>query len=355
MTRARFHVFSGTGNSLHLARSLAARFRASGARTEIIEVSSETLRHLRSASPASSAPPVGDTLDLFLFPVYALSVPRIMVRYIAALGPRKSGVRPRAAVLSTNGRVSASFRDGHEGQALAQAESLLARRGWDVSYRETFDYPQSITSFLNPHDEDRKAALLAALEPVIDRAAGDLLGGIRFKRPCRPVFHLIGWPFGWLFRLFGRRCWAMLFAADGRCDGCGVCARRCPAGAIRMSGGRPAWSYACEGCDRCINLCPKAAIQTSALRISLVALIMATVDACPLKPAASGAFFGAAGTSALSGAAFGALWFAVSTILGFALLRAADAALVGLGRVPALRPILAFGWTRWFRRYRAPR
>ena len=238
---------------------------------------------------------------------------------------------------------------------MAQAERLLARRGWDVSYRETFDYPQSITSFLNPHDEYKKAALLAALEPAIDRAAGDLLGGILFKRPCRPVFHLIGWPFGWLFRLIGRRCWAMLFAADGRCDGCGVCARRCPAGAIRMSGGRPAWSYACEGCDRCINLCPKAAIQTSVLRVCLVAFLMMAADACPLKPAAAAAFAGAAGTSPISGTAFGALWFILSTILGFGLLRGADAALVVLGRVPALRPVLALGWTRWFRRHRAPR
>ena len=124
---ARFHDFSGTGNSLHIARTLASRLESSGFLIEFFEVSAAISRKLLSSGGDTAARGEGD-LDLFMFPVFAMSMPRIMARYISALGPRPrgrsgsgGGARPRAAILCANGRVSDKFRDGHEGQALAQA------------------------------------------------------------------------------------------------------------------------------------------------------------------------------------------------------------------------------------------
>ena len=56
-----------------------------------------------------------------------MAMPALMARYVSALGPRRrvwaasgKAAGPRAAVTSANGRISDKFRDGHEGQALAQ-------------------------------------------------------------------------------------------------------------------------------------------------------------------------------------------------------------------------------------------
>jgi ferredoxin len=372
MATYRFHVFSGTGNSMHLARAVAARIgaraaaeaAASAAATagsvaapsfEFVEVSEAEIAKLRRARKGGSAGGDGGEargdrkLDVFLFPVFAMSMPRIMRRYIGALGPAEpagaGGERPRAAVLSTNGRISAEVRDGHEGESLACAERMLRRRGWDVAYRDSFDYPQSISSVLKIQDESRKAAIMSLVEPRIEELAGALASGERRKRPCAPWALLVGWPFGQLYSIFGRRFLAMLFAADASCDGCGLCARRCPAGAIRMLGRVPDWSYACEGCERCINVCPKGAIQTSIARIAVLLALWILLETSPLKPLLA---------SVSPSWLFGVAWFVATVVVGLAALRLVDLVLVTLARSKAIRGVLGFGWTKWTGRYRAP-
>lgn len=52
------------------------------------------------------------------------------------------------------------------------------------------------------------------------------------------------------------------FVLDDGCTGCGLCARRCPAGAIEMAGGRPRWvKDSCYLCFRCLHHCPAFVIQ----------------------------------------------------------------------------------------------
>ena len=47
-----------------------------------------------------------------------------------------------------------------------------------------------------------------------------------------------------------------------KCDGCGVCAERCPTGALAMQDGKPylARPDLCEYCATCEDVCPTGAI-----------------------------------------------------------------------------------------------
>jgi NAD-dependent dihydropyrimidine dehydrogenase PreA subunit len=77
--------------------------------------------------------------------------------------------------------------------------------------------------------------------------------------------------------LFGRPILGKLFLADERCTSCGICARNCPFGAIRMLGRpapRPYWTWHCESCMRCMNVCPENAVQ--AWQPGLVGLVALT-------------------------------------------------------------------------------
>jgi ferredoxin len=51
------------------------------------------------------------------------------------------------------------------------------------------------------------------------------------------------------------------FWADDKCNGCGICLKVCPVSNIEMVDDRPVWQHHCEKCLACIQWCPKEAIQ----------------------------------------------------------------------------------------------
>ena len=51
------------------------------------------------------------------------------------------------------------------------------------------------------------------------------------------------------------------FTADGKCTGCGLCAKVCPVQNIKIENQRPCWRHGCEQCLACIHWCPCEAIE----------------------------------------------------------------------------------------------
>jgi len=53
------------------------------------------------------------------------------------------------------------------------------------------------------------------------------------------------------------------FEVDETCNGCGLCARICPVGNIKMVDDRPVWQHHCETCYACFQWCARKAIHGS--------------------------------------------------------------------------------------------
>lgn len=52
-----------------------------------------------------------------------------------------------------------------------------------------------------------------------------------------------------------------------KCDGCGLCAKKCQFGAIKMINGKPKLNpFLCEGCGACEVICPQKAIKLKAVQ-----------------------------------------------------------------------------------------
>lgn len=66
-------------------------------------------------------------------------------------------------------------------------------------------------------------------------------------------------PVNFGFNKFARK--TQPFYVTNTCDGCGLCAKDCPASTIVMTDQGPKWGKLCYQCMKCINQCPKQAIQ----------------------------------------------------------------------------------------------
>ncbi len=81
-----------------------------------------------------------------------------------------------------------------------------------------------------------------------------------YVRHLRKMAHLTkDTPVGY-FNLIGHSDRSIRFLED-RCIGCSICAQVCPAKNIQMADGKPTWTHRCEMCLACDEWCPQKAIH----------------------------------------------------------------------------------------------
>jgi ferredoxin len=260
--KASIRYFTGTGNSLLVARACAAEFEAGGWRTD--------LEPIAEAGAGPGGPPAEDAAAAcFVFPVYALDLPRVARRWLESLPARAesgagAGAAPRDAATPALLLVTGGSPDDC-GWSLLEGSRILRSRGYDPAYSDLVRMPNNWGAFMRVPSGEEASAIAAAGEEKARAAARAFLSGERKEKPLSlPVFGPIGSRLMRAgFRRGVKRLWKM-FGTGDECSGCGLCARSCPMGAIEMAespaGPRPRWAAACEQCMRCFNACPSRAI-----------------------------------------------------------------------------------------------
>jgi ferredoxin/flavodoxin len=330
MQKILIHVFSGTGNTYHAAVKLA-EFLGNDADVTIYQIENKEV----------VAPEQYD-LNIFMFPIYATAVPAIMYRYMRKLKKNQS----KAVMISTNGRISHSFRDGYQGWALHEARWLLALKGYKVFFSETLDYPHNITCGIPALSEAACTEIIVRADTRLAECAEAIKSGTNFQR--RFFYPHIIWSmfFGLLYSCIGRIFFGRLFVADNKCTHCGFCAKACPAGAIKVTAKTVFWNWKCEGCLRCFNICPQKAIQISAVKMILMIMAIFINPLYSLIPLFKDIYH------SLQLPAAGRLGQGILAVfLYFLFILILDIILTQLCRVRFFRSIISFGHTRFLARY----
>lgn len=234
--KTKIYWFSGTGNSLAVAKKLAKHLPY----TELIPIAEAVHR------PPEAAEQIG-----IVCPVYAFGPPALVERFV-----RKLKAAPGTVVFAV---FTCAATAG--GSALF-LRRMLNKRGLDLSAFWIVKMPENYPPLGGPPRPESRQKTLTAAEQKIGQILAQLQeGGVRKSDRAglfwRIASHVIYPAFRWQEMHKADR----FFRADSKCNGCGICADVCPVKNIELSEGRPKWNGRCEQCFACFHWCPQQAVQ----------------------------------------------------------------------------------------------
>jgi Pyruvate/2-oxoacid:ferredoxin oxidoreductase delta subunit len=235
-------TFSGTGNSLHVARELALRLPD----TSLIPI----MGIVGKEEVNTRADVVG-----LVFPIHALTVPWPVRTF---LEKADFGSASYIFAITTRECFAKVFDD---------IDHLLQQKGKTLDAGFSIEMPQNYIPIFETYTPEEiegvEAAMLEDLAVVVQTITEQ-----KTHRPKDPIWTfplshgLVPLVSRW-FRKVRFPNMARSFYADDRCAGCGVCERICLSGKIRMVDGTPFWDQTvqCAYCFACLHYCPEEAIQ----------------------------------------------------------------------------------------------
>ena len=236
----KIYWFSGTGNTLYLAREFAKFFPDA---------------QLCSIASLNRADDVllGAEMTGIFFPAYCMGIPHIMEQFLERIVPCQDSSSSYLYAVCTSG--------GYPGGALPMIEDTLAEKGINLNASFHIRMPSNYIPLSGPPSEKQQTQLFAKA----DRALRVAAIAVKKRRKTRP---LRVFPIDTFMKFVSKRAVATLENSDqafwcgDSCTGCGICSRICPASNISLDEKeRPVWHHHCEQCMACIQWCPKSAIQ----------------------------------------------------------------------------------------------
>lgn len=219
--------FSGTGNSLYAANKIAA------------EIGAE-VRNMRDARAVGE---VSDDVIGFVFPTYFWGLPKSVRQFIGRLHIANKSAYIFA--VTTYGGFSAGVCDA--------VNVLIKKNGVKLSYSAKVKMVENYLPGFECNDSDE---LWEKSDKALDKVISEI--SARKKKSAAPYTVLNGlaqkaYP-------SNKPGCAEEFFVEG-CKNCGICAKICPNGNIKLEDGVPKFGERCDLCLACLNCCPADAIE----------------------------------------------------------------------------------------------
>ncbi len=223
--------FSGSGNSLAIARQLA-----------------EKLDERTMSLYDALAVDLQDEKRIGLvYPTYWLDAPMAVKQLVAQLTlPQKA----YTFIIITCGALT--------NNAIWSVRKLLKQKDVQVSYSHKIRVPDSsaLAFGRNPNEQAWKFDKYASR---IDLIANEILEG-------KQRLHFSGFdPLGWILNTpsVSRKVYRLTLPAvqSDRCVGCEICTKVCPQANIQLSDGKAFIGDRCTMCLSCVHFCPHQAVE----------------------------------------------------------------------------------------------
>ena len=231
----KLYVYTGTGNSLWIARQLALELK--GATLQFMPLLSKEMR--------VEADRVG-----IIFPVHIWGLPSRVIQFINHLQ-----VNPETYFLAL------AVNAGQPAATLLQLQKLMSTRGWSLAAGYSIVMPSNYTPWGGPGPIDAQQRRFKGAQEKAKAIGATILTGERKTVDKGSLWQNI--VFSWIYKMSFRSVHKMdkKFWVDDKCNSCEICLNVCPASNIEMINQKPSWLRRCEQCLACLQWCPQEAIQ----------------------------------------------------------------------------------------------
>ncbi|MDO5577533.1 MAG: EFR1 family ferrodoxin [Fibrobacter sp.] len=235
MSKKLFY-FSGTGNTLHLAKKIAENVPG----LELVKIRYDMNFDCTDC----------DTVGI-AYPVYCFTLPNIVANFI-----NNATFSSSAYIFSL-----ASF-GGFLASSNKIMNKILRAKGLNLSAGFSVHMPGNATNVYDVASKEKQEAMFSKASEKITQIASM----VKTKAPGKIDSNLgilgdIASGFsGFMMSKVNET--DKTFSVNDTCDSCGICVKVCPVGNVSLVNGKPQWKHNCESCLACFHWCPKAAIQS---------------------------------------------------------------------------------------------
>lgn len=237
--KTELYYFTGTGNGLHIAKSVKKSLVQRHEAVELIPINTLDF----SKAIHSSANRVG-----IIFPTYAMTAPAIVKRFAEKLR------------LSSKSYVFTYAHCGGGGAGGATASIVDILFDNDIIVTNTFQTTFPSNSTLFKYTDEKLEWILSKSEVSVKENVGAIVDMVEKIRPKSNSLNRASRKVTGIFSAaLENYLQFKVIEANDNCTGCSVCSKVCPMGNIEMNG-KPQFKSNCEMCFACINNCPQKSL-----------------------------------------------------------------------------------------------
>lgn len=234
--KTNLFFFSATGNSLIVAKDLAAKLPG----TQIFSIPRVINRKVDL-----NADNIG-----FVFPVYFSGMPRIVIDFINKLETSKNKY---IFAVCTCGALPMG--------SLLQAQRQLQAKGMALNAGFSIQMPGSYLVKYGAFSPEKQSKLFKKEKKKVDAIVG-IITNQQENKIERNNFLINGiGKLAYKSMLPKFRTLDQNFNVQEKCNSCNICEKVCPVQNIKIINGRPSWQGNCEHCLACMQWCPAEVIQ----------------------------------------------------------------------------------------------
>ena len=232
------YYFTGTGNSLKIARDIAAA------------LGDATLVPVAQAVKQVSIDPKTDSIGI-VFPVYMWGMPLIMSDFVKKLAAGSSAYI-----------FGVTNYGGNKAGTLLQLDRELKAKGLKLASSFGIRMPGNYTPMYGAMAVEKQQKQFAKEQEQIKEIAATVKAR-KSNSVASDNFIVNSILSGFIYPNGSKQIPGAdkKFMADEKCNSCGICEKVCPVANIKMTNGKPEWLHHCQQCMACLQWCPQIAIQ----------------------------------------------------------------------------------------------